>query len=440
MQTMIVAGGMPAGLMPGVGAEGDAAAAAGVDFAALLMAQIQGQGGASLALPLAAPDAQEELTLPMDGVARDAKTEISQDLFAQVIVDPLQQGMAVPVADVSLAAGNSVAKDTRTEISRERPVEIVVDPVQQGIVPVVPFSPPGVAQPEAVVDVAGKLSVSPPGIKAVEGKRAVSLPGADAVAVDEGRPVVLSGVPAQPKLNVSSPMQAKTAEFAVDGKILPSDAGVKAADGGLKQLPAETFHLSGAVSGETPAATLKSFSPEASRLPDATTPSAVPVMLPSNQMVADAKGNTTAMVPVPVGNAGWDDALGQKVVWMAGQQQQVAELHLNPPHLGPMEVRLSISNDQVSALFVSHQPAVREAIEAAMPRLREILADSGMMLGNATVSSDSLPRQQQPSGGEGQSGMISRPDTTFLENSPAPLARGVLSLRSDGRGMVDLFA
>ncbi|MDP2785925.1 MAG: flagellar hook-length control protein FliK, partial [Sulfurimicrobium sp.] len=145
-------------------------------------------------------------------------------------------------------------------------------------------------------------------------------------------------------------------------------------------------------------------------------------------------------VQPPVGASGWGDALGQKIVWMAGQHQQVAELHLNPPNLGPMEVRLTINNDQVSALFVSHQPAVREAIEAAMPRLREMFADSGMMLGNATVSSDSLPQHQNP-GRERPSGSESRSDSPLVEGYSMPLtSRGTMPLHGDGRGLVDLFA
>ena len=84
-----------------------------------------------------------------------------------------------------------------------------------------------------------------------------------------------------------------------------------------------------------------------------------------------------------VGSAEWGGAVGEKMVWMANQSHQVAELHLNPPNLGPLEVRLTINNDQASALFVSHHSAVREAIETALPRLREMLADNGIMLGNA---------------------------------------------------------
>jgi flagellar hook-length control protein FliK len=94
-----------------------------------------------------------------------------------------------------------------------------------------------------------------------------------------------------------------------------------------------------------------------------------------------------------VGTGSWDNALGQKVLWMVSQQHQLAELNLNPPDLGPLQVVLSVNNDQASAAFVSQNPEVRQALEAALPRLKEMMAESGINLGNATVS-DQGSRQQ----------------------------------------------
>ena len=90
-----------------------------------------------------------------------------------------------------------------------------------------------------------------------------------------------------------------------------------------------------------------------------------------------------------LGSHGWDNALGQKVLWMVSQQQQIVELSLNPPDLGPLQVVLSVNNDQASAMFVSQNADVRQALEAALPRLKEMMADSGISLGSTTVSSDS---------------------------------------------------
>ncbi len=103
-----------------------------------------------------------------------------------------------------------------------------------------------------------------------------------------------------------------------------------------------------------------------------------------------------ATLDARVGERGWDQGLGDKLVWMAGQKHQVAELHLNPTELGPLKITLTLNHDQASAQFVSAHAPVREAIEAAMPRLREMLADSGITLGNTSVSTDAFREQAQP--------------------------------------------
>lgn len=146
---------------------------------------------------------------------------------------------------------------------------------------------------------------------------------------------------------------------------------------------------------------------------------------------------STLSVAPKVGSAEWGGAVGDKVLWMASQSRQVAELHLNPPNLGPLEVRLTINNDQASAMFVSHHAAVREAIEAALPRLREMLADNGIMLGNTTVGSESFSQQQafdQRGGGGG-----ARSDAE-MEGVLAKISGsgGPASQMHDG--MVDIFA
>lgn len=72
--------------------------------------------------------------------------------------------------------------------------------------------------------------------------------------------------------------------------------------------------------------------------------------------------------------------------WLLPIKDQTAELHLNPPQPGPLDVVINVSGDQATALFTSSHAAVRDAIEQVMPKLRGMLADNGIMLGNATVS------------------------------------------------------
>ncbi|MEG1325301.1 MAG: flagellar hook-length control protein FliK, partial [Janthinobacterium sp.] len=102
------------------------------------------------------------------------------------------------------------------------------------------------------------------------------------------------------------------------------------------------------------------------------------------QLQPGALQQAAAAVAVPadkltgrVGSPAWDQQLGQKVVWMAAGGDQSATLTLNPPDLGPVQVVLTVTNDQADAAFMSAQPEVRQALEAAMPRLREMMSEAG---------------------------------------------------------------
>ena len=87
----------------------------------------------------------------------------------------------------------------------------------------------------------------------------------------------------------------------------------------------------------------------------------------------------------PVGARGWDQSLGDSVLWMVGRSVQNASLHVTPPRLGPLEIRLSLHQDQASVSFTTHSSAVKEALEVAIPRLREMFSDSNLQLVNVDV-------------------------------------------------------
>lgn len=119
-----------------------------------------------------------------------------------------------------------------------------------------------------------------------------------------------------------------------------------------------------------------------------------------------------------VGQPKWNDDFAQKIVWLSNQQNQVAEIRLNPAHLGPVEVTLNMTSEQATAQFASPHAAVREAIEAALPRLREMMAESGINLGSVTVGTDSFQQQEhtnqhaQSSSDDGQNMMGNSSEST----------------------------
>ncbi|HWJ95438.1 MAG TPA: flagellar hook-length control protein FliK, partial [Telluria sp.] len=162
----------------------------------------------------------------------------------------------------------------------------------------------------------------------------------------------------------------------------------------------------------------------------------------ANAALEAARGANPAgeHIPARVGTPGWDNQVGQKIVWMVAGGDQSAELTLNPPDLGPMQVVLNVSGDQASVTFSANQLEVRQALENALPRLREMMSESGIALGNATVNSGSDQRQAQDgqagSGNGGGARFAGNGDTGSTE-AARPAARTTVL---GDRGMVDTFA
>jgi flagellar hook-length control protein FliK len=70
----------------------------------------------------------------------------------------------------------------------------------------------------------------------------------------------------------------------------------------------------------------------------------------------------------------------------AGQGElKGVELRLDPPELGKVNVRISLAGDEVRVVFSAAQGGAREAIEGALPRLREQLEAIGLTLQDAQV-------------------------------------------------------
>ncbi|PKO64077.1 MAG: flagellar hook-length control protein FliK, partial [Betaproteobacteria bacterium HGW-Betaproteobacteria-17] len=138
-----------------------------------------------------------------------------------------------------------------------------------------------------------------------------------------------------------------------------------------------------------------------------------------------------------LGTTAWNQALGEKVVWMAAGAQQTATLTLNPPNMGPLQIVLNLDNDQATASFFSAQPDVRQALEAAFPRLKEMMNEAGIQLGQATVSADT-PRQDNPADPQAQ--RVTPPFGGREDGAGAGMQTLHLPAQQSGRGLVDTFA
>jgi len=94
------------------------------------------------------------------------------------------------------------------------------------------------------------------------------------------------------------------------------------------------------------------------------------------------------------GQSAWAESVTQRVSLMTGQKLSSARIELDPPELGAMTVKVSVSGDQASVSFSSPHALVRDALEQSFPRLQEMLGQQGLQLADAQVSDQSAERRQ----------------------------------------------
>jgi len=144
----------------------------------------------------------------------------------------------------------------------------------------------------------------------------------------------------------------------------------------------------------------------------------------------------------------WRSEFIEGVRVLANEGAQRAELRLHPADIGPVNVTINLAGDQGSIAFMAANEETRKAIEAALPQLRELLADSGITLGNTTVGQGS-GQSSWPSGQPGQSGQSNPASAAALRaernqrdsaNASDALANAAPRARVAGNHVIDTYA
>jgi flagellar hook-length control protein FliK len=204
--------------------------------------------------------------------------------------------------------------------------------------------------------------------------------------------------------------------------------------GETAKLPVESADFAAKLRDSAAQASLKEAAPGAEALNSLT------AQATALQNAQSAGSAPTDRLSARVGTPAWDNQVGQKVIWMVGGEDQSATLELNPPDLGPVQVVLNVSNDLASVTFSAQQLEVRQALENALPRLREMMSESGIALGDAFVNAGAEGRQGQDGQGSGASGggrggNGGGDDSGVAEVTPRQRTRVI-----GGAGAVDTFA
>lgn len=274
------------------------------------------------------------------------------------------------------------------------------------------------------------------------------------------------------------PQDPRLAEIAARLALVAAPEAPRPADGALRRLSSElvTRHGEGAANGAAPGqtASLSALQAGGERPAPLAPPLVAQAPLPSGEPALDpglsraigleaglpgaSQGGAaapqarlsqglsqglpqaaTASLSAPLATQAWEQQLGQQLVGLAQRGGQV-ELHLHPAELGPLSVSLKLGDQGAQAQFLSAHAQVRQAVEQALPQLREALAEQGIQLADTSVG------EQR---GERHDGFLARGESGTPGGEPqrdeAPALSGdsgrqAASLAASLRGGVDLFA
>ena len=137
---------------------------------------------------------------------------------------------------------------------------------------------------------------------------------------------------------------------------------------------------------------------------DNLTPLTIVNGLTTNQPSSIVTDKPLLTVDTPMTSPRWANDFNQHVQWMVNKSMTAAQIRLNPQQLGPIEVRVHMNNDQATISFTAQHGATREAIDAALPRLREMLSEQQVGLVDVNVSQHSFAEQHQQQLSDGADG------------------------------------
>lgn len=158
----------------------------------------------------------------------------------------------------------------------------------------------------------------------------------------------------------------------------------------------------------------------------------------SNSQPGVTTPNTLQLFTNPTHPA-WSQELGQKVTWLVQQDLQQAKLQINPKHLGPLDVKITVGQDQqVSVSFTTNSATVKEAIDQAMPRLREMLEQQGLDLADVNVS-DQSNKHARDKNTESRQTSVTDQELGGEESTHEQLSAQGLAVSQPLDGRIDLF-
>lgn len=157
----------------------------------------------------------------------------------------------------------------------------------------------------------------------------------------------------------------------------------------------------------------------------------------------------SASLPTPFDSPEFPQAMADRIgLWVTGAAQEgpmTAELRLNPTEMGPVHIRIELDGQTAHVDFAAAALETREAIEASLSHLSDVLSEAGLSLSGGGVSDQAPQQGWSDAQGQPEPGSLRR--TASLVSGPAGLnPEGTPSAGSNAQlprgraGGLDLYA
>jgi len=108
-----------------------------------------------------------------------------------------------------------------------------------------------------------------------------------------------------------------------------------------------------------------------------------------------AKMTPSLDVKTGVGKPGWNKSFSNQIIVMANNGIQHAKIKLNPLSLGPVEAMVRLSGETAVVNLSAVNLTTKDALESAIPRLKEMLNENGFSQVDVNVSHQDKKQQQE---------------------------------------------
>ncbi|MBV1910169.1 MAG: flagellar hook-length control protein FliK [Kangiellaceae bacterium] len=116
-----------------------------------------------------------------------------------------------------------------------------------------------------------------------------------------------------------------------------------------------------------------------------------------NQAVQSTSASLSASSNINQGlslRSNFSPNLAMRIQWIYQQAVSSAEILMDPPELGPMTVKLQNTGTETNVVFQVNNAQTKDMIEENLAKLKELLAEQGIALGDAQVQQNQTGAEQ----------------------------------------------